>query len=120
MMPNSAGVEKFFAQGVRCGARPGHQGHGRRDIPDEEITRQETVPGPERCPYSGGPLDPRGSKARTIIEVDPVRKEVIGYELEQRDSTRCQHTFTARPAGVFAKGLFGVLIWKSGDRPLGS
>jgi transposase len=65
------------------------------------------VPGPERCPYCGGPLDPRGSKARTIIEVDPVRKEVIRYELEQRDCSRCNRTFTARPAGVFAKGLFG-------------
>ena len=64
-------------------------------------------PAPERCPYCGGPLDPKGSKARTIIEVDPVRKEVIRYELEQRDCGRCHRTFTARPAGVFAKGLFG-------------
>ena len=52
-------------------------------------------------------MDPKGSKARTIIEVDPVRKEVIRYELEQRDCGRCHRTFTARPTGVFAKGLFG-------------
>jgi transposase len=65
------------------------------------------VPGPERCPYCGGPLDPKGSKARTIIEVDPVRKEVIRYQLEQRDCGRCHRTFTARPPGVFARGLFG-------------
>jgi len=44
---------------------------------------------------------------RTIIEVEPVRKEVIRYELEQRDCCRCNRTFTARPAGVFAKALFG-------------
>jgi len=65
------------------------------------------VPAPERCPYCGAPLDPKGSKVRTIIEVEPVRKEVIRYELEQRDCTRCNRTFTARPAGVFAKGLYG-------------
>jgi transposase len=91
----------------RGGARPGHRGHGRRDIPDPEITREQAVPGPEHCPYCGGPLDPRGTKARTIIDVEPGRKEVLRYQLEQRDCGRCQRTFTARPAGVFAKGLFG-------------
>jgi len=91
----------------RGGAKPGHRGHGRRDIPDQEITREEAVPGREQCPYCGGPLDPKGSKPRTIIEVDPVRKEVIRYELAQRDCGLCHRTFTARPAGVFARGLFG-------------
>jgi len=91
----------------RGGAKPGHRGHGRRNIPDDEVTREQSVPGPERCPYCGGPMDPKGAKARTIIEVDPVRKEVIRYELEQLDCGRCHRTFTARPAGVFAKGLFG-------------
>ena len=91
----------------RGGAKPGHPGHGRRTIPGHEITRQQSVPAPERCPYCGGSLDPKGNKPRTIIEVDPVRKQVIRYELEQRDCGRCHHTFTARPAGVFAKGLFG-------------
>ena len=91
----------------RGGAKPGHQGHGRRGIPTEEITQEQWVAGPELCPYCGGPLDPKGSKARTVIDVDPVRKEVIRYELEQRDCTRCQRTFTARPAGVFTKSLLG-------------
>jgi len=91
----------------RGGAKPGHCGHGRRHIPDEEVTRELSVSGPEQCPYCGGPMDPKGSKARTIIEVEPVRKEVIRYELEQRECGRCQRTFTARPAGVFARGLFG-------------
>jgi transposase len=91
----------------RGGAKPGHPGHGRRHIPDEEVTRHASVPGPDRCPYCGGPLDPKGSKARTIIEVDPVQKQVVRYELEQCDCGHCHRTFTARPAGVFAKGLFG-------------
>jgi transposase len=91
----------------RGGAKPGHRGHGRRAIPSDEVTRQQSVPGPERCPYCGGPLDPKGRKARTIIEVDPVRKEVLRYELEQCDCHHCHRTFTARPTGVFAKGLFG-------------
>ena len=90
----------------RGGARPGHRGHGRH-IADHQITREQSVSAPAQCPYCGGLLDPKGSKARTIIDVDPVRKEVIRYELEQRDCGRCHRTFTARPVGVFAKGLFG-------------
>lgn len=91
----------------RGGAKLGHRGHGRRTIPSDEVTDQQTVQGPRRCPYCGGPLDPKGSKARTIIEVDPVRKEVVRYEVEQCDCGHCHRTFTARPPGVFAKGLFG-------------
>ena len=91
----------------RGGAKPGHRGHGRRQICSEQVTRQQSVPGPERCPFCGGPMDPKGTKGRTIIEVDPVRKEVIRYELEQRDCGRGHRTFTARPAGVFAKSLLG-------------
>lgn len=91
----------------RGGAKPGHPGHGRHGVSDDEITSQETVPAPELCPYCGAPLDPKGGKVRTIIEVEPARKEIIRYELEQRDCTRCNRTFTARPTGVFAKALFG-------------
>jgi transposase len=91
----------------RGGAPVGHRGYGRRAIPTDEVTREQWVAGPLQCPYCGGPLDPKGRKARTIIDVDPVRREVIRYELEQRDCARCHHTFTARPAGVFAKSLLG-------------
>jgi transposase len=91
----------------RGGAKPGHPGHGRRSFPNREITRQQPVAGPKRCPVCGGPLDPKDRKSRTIIDLEPVHQEVIRYELEQLDCARCHRTFTARPAGVFAKGLLG-------------
>ena len=91
----------------RGGARPGHPGHGRRSFLNSEITRYQPVAGPKRCPRCGGPLDPKDSKSRTIIDLEPVQKEIIRYELEQLDCARCHRTFTARPAGVFAKGLLG-------------
>jgi len=91
----------------RGGATAGHKGHGRRGVSTNEVTREQWVAGPERCPYCGGALDPKGTKARTVMDVDPVRKEVIRYELEQRDCAGCHRTFTARPSGVFAKGLLG-------------
>lgn len=92
---------------ARGGAKPGHRGHGRHSICEDQISREQRVSGPDRCPYCGSRLDPKGSKARTVIDVDPVRKEVIRYELEQCDCPGCHRTFTARPPGVFAKGLLG-------------
>jgi len=35
----------------RGGTRLGHPGHGRRHIPEEDVTRYGSVPGPKRCPY---------------------------------------------------------------------
>lgn len=91
----------------RGGAKPGHRGHGRRAVAPAAVTRQPTVAAPDRCPYCGGPLDPKGSKPRTVIDVHPVRKEVIRYQLPQRHCGGCHRTVTARAPGVFAKGLFG-------------
>lgn len=91
----------------RGGAKSGHPGHGRHHIPDHQVTREQRVSGPDRCPYCGCSLNPKDVKARTIIDLEPVRKEVIRYELEQCDCPGCQRTFTARPTGVFTKSLLG-------------
>lgn len=91
----------------RGGAKPGHPGHGRPHIPDHQVTRAQRVNGPDRCPYCGCSLNPKDVKARTIVDLEPVRKEVIRYELEQCDCPGCQRTFTARPTGVFTKSLLG-------------
>ena len=94
-------------QAKQGGARLGHAGHGRRCPQPEEVTRTVRVPGLQTCPNCGAPLQPKGFKRRTVIEVVPVQKEVIAYELEQGDCARCHRVFTAPAPGVFAKGLFG-------------
>jgi transposase len=65
------------------------------------------VPGLQECPDCGGRLNAKGFKTRTVIDVAPVQKEIIVYELEQGDCPRCHRVFTAPAPGVFAKGLFG-------------
>jgi transposase len=89
------------------GAQPGHAGRGRRQPQPEEVTRTQRVLGPEACPDCGARLSAKGFKRRTVVEVVPVQKEVIVYELEQGDCPHCHRVFTARAPGVFAKGLFG-------------
>lgn len=94
-------------QAKKGGAKPGHAGGGRRPPQPAEVTRTQRVPGLQACPDCGGRLHPKGFKPRTVIDVVPVQKEVIVYELEQGDCPRCHRVFTAPAPGVFAKGLFG-------------
>lgn len=103
LKPNSAPAQ----QQRQGGAKPGHRGWGRCRPSPEQITRREPVSAPDRCPYCGAPMRPRGSKERTVIEVQPVVKEVVVYELEQRDCSRCHRVITAQAPGVFSKGLLG-------------
>jgi len=42
-----------------------------------------------------------------VIDVQPVVKEVVVYELEQRDCSRCHRVFTAQAPGVFSRALLG-------------
>jgi transposase len=94
-------------QKKKGGAKPGHAGNGRSPPPPEEVTRTERIPGLQKCPDCGAGLVAKGFKKRTVIDVVPVQKEVIVYELEQCDCPRCHRVFTAPAPGVFAKGLFG-------------
>ena len=100
-------------QKKKGGAKPGHAGNGRSRPQPEEITRTERIHAPVACPACGAGLLSKGWKTRTVIEVVPVQKEVIRYELEQCDCPRCHSVFTASAPGVFAKGLFGnrLLAW---------
>ena len=94
-------------QQKKGGAKPGHAGCGRNQPRPEEITRTQRVPGTQECPDCGTRLNAKGFKRRTVIDVVPVQKEVVVYELEQSDCPRCHRVFTAPAPGVFAKGLFG-------------
>jgi transposase len=101
--PNSAPE----AQQRQGGAKPGHQGRGRSCPPPEQVSRRQTVTAPRRCPNCGALLRPKGWKQRTVIDVHPVVKAVVVYELEQRDCPGCHRVFTAQAPGVFSRGLLG-------------
>ena len=94
-------------QKKKGGAKLGHAGGGRSQPQPEEVTRTQRVSGPKECPHCGLGLRAKGLKRRTVIDVVPVQKEVIAYELEQGDCPRCHRVFTPATPGVFAKGLFG-------------
>jgi hypothetical protein len=87
------------------GARPGHPGHGRRrrDAPDC-VHRVRVGP---RCPDCGARLEPKGTAGRTVVDVEPLRRQLIRYELEQKYCPRCRQTVAARAPGVLPRNLLG-------------
>ena len=87
------------------GARPGHRGHGRQRLGAADCVQRVTVG--ERCPDCGGPLQHKGVTARTVADVEPLRRQVLRYELEQKYCARCRRAVTARAPGVLPRHLLG-------------
>ena len=100
-------------QQKKGGARPGHAGNGRSRPRPDEVTRTERVAGPKTCPKCGTRLQSKGWRSRTVMDVVPVKKEVIDYQLEQCACPRCHRGFAATAPGVPTKGLFShrLLAW---------
>jgi transposase len=89
------------------GGRKGHKGHGRSSISEEEADRVEHAGIGDICPDCGTPLEGKGSRARTVIDCEPVRMKKILYRLERKRCPRCKKVVSARPPGVLAKSLYG-------------
>ncbi len=93
-------------QGPRFGgAQPGHVGHGRRTIPPEQADRVERVAVPERCPECGRRLQDKGTRSRTVIDVEPLRRQTVCYQLDQKYCPHCRKLVRARAPGVLPRGL---------------
>jgi hypothetical protein len=91
----------------RGGARPGHRGHGRRAVEAREADAVQRVSVGERCPDCGARLQPKGATARTVVDVEPLRRQVIHYQLEQKYCPRCRRAVAARAPGVLPRHLLG-------------
>ncbi len=87
------------------GAQVGHPGHGRQAVPLAEAQRVERVPAAQRCPDCGGPLEDKGIQARSVIDVQPLRRQTVHYQLEQKYCPRCRRRVAARAPGVLGRNL---------------
>jgi len=87
------------------GAKAGHAGHGRQTIPPEQADRLERVPAPARCPDCGRKLQTKGTKARTVIDVQPLRRQTVCYRLDQKYCPHCRKLVKASAPGVLPRAL---------------
>jgi transposase len=89
------------------GARPGHRGHGRRAVDATAADCLQRVPVGERCPDCGTWLQHKGVAPRAVVDVEPLRRQVIRYELEQKYCPRCRRAVAAHAPGVLPRHLLG-------------
>ncbi len=90
----------------RGGGKVGHQGHGRRSICQEDADKVENIRIDDTCPDCGSFLEDKGTKARTVIDCQPVKMKKILYHLQRKRCPKCKKLISARPPGVFAKCLY--------------
>jgi len=103
-------------QAKRGGARPGHPGHGRSAFAATTAARVVDVPVAPRCPACGGPLEEKGARPRSVLDIAPPRPEPRLYRLHRGYCPRCQRVVPAPLPAVLPKALFGNeltahLVW---------
>lgn len=90
----------------RGGGKVGHQGHGRESVREEDADKVEKIPIGNICPNCGSSLEPKGTKARTVIDCQPIKMKKIVYHLERKRCPKCNKLISARPPGVLVKCLY--------------
>jgi len=90
----------------RGGGKPGHQGHGRASICQEDADKVEEIRIGDTCPGCGTTLDNKGTKTRTVMDCQPIKMKRILYHLERKYCPKCKKLISARPPGVHAKCLY--------------
>jgi transposase len=97
-------------QKKRGGGKPGHKGHGRRKITNEEADhiREIEVPNGCCCPHCHGTdLRDVESEERSVIESVPVKAEKIIYRLKGKLCLHCHKIVRAKAPSVMPKSLYG-------------
>jgi len=90
----------------RGGAKPGHKGHGRSSIREQDADKVEKIHIGNTCPDCGSILEDKGTKTRAVIDCQPVKMKKVVYYLERKCCPRCKKIISARPPGVLAKCLY--------------
>lgn len=106
-LPVKPNTTQRESPGARGGARPGHRGHGRQSISAQEANQVISISGAQTCPDCGGALHDRGCRQRTVIDVEPLRRQAIHYQLQQKYCPRCRRAVRPRVPGVFKRHLLG-------------
>ena len=105
--PPSVPARKRRGSGRPPGAQPGHEGHGRRLLPVEQVDVVVLVK-PHLCASCGGALageDPHPHRHQ-VSEIPPVRVQVTEYQLHTLRCSHCQGlTEASWPEGVLRRAF---------------
>jgi transposase len=90
----------------RGGGKPGHQGHGRASVCEEDADKVEKIHIDDTCPDCGSTLEDKGTKTRTVMDCQPVKMKKLLYHLQRKYCPQCKKLISASPPGVLAKCLY--------------
>jgi transposase len=95
-------------EGKPEGARPGHEGHGRKGREQGTADGTEDIfPESETCPECGKLLLKKGIERRSVLDIPLARMDKISFNLHKRYCPDCRKSFTPQPPGVLPWSLFG-------------
>jgi transposase len=106
-LPVKANTTARQTPGAPGGARPGHRGRGRRSLPAEQAEHGFFISGAETCPDCGGGLRAQGCRERTVLAVEPLRRQTLHYRLQGKYCPRCRRAVRPRAPGVLPRHLLG-------------
>ena len=72
-----------------------------------QADRVEVVPVGQRCPRWRTGLQDKGRLDRSVLDVEPLRRQVIQFQWEQKYCPRCRRAVSARAPGVRPRHLLG-------------
>jgi transposase len=88
------------------GAKPGHNGVGRRGHEKVSVDRKVIVESEsEICPECGNPLDKKGWADRSVVDTPHKKAEKITFRLAKRYCPHCRRNVTAQPPCVLPRSL---------------
>ena len=96
----------------RGGGKVGHKGHGRASIPEEDADKVEKISIDDICPDCGSILEQKGTKARTVIDCQPVKMRKIVYHLQRKRCPKCKKLISARPPGFLPSACIQTNCWR--------
>ncbi len=91
----------------RGGLPKGHPGHGRKGFNPDDAARIVDVGLDAACPDCGRPMEDKGVRYRSVLEIPPPRPEAILYRLRKHYCPHCQKAHQAQAPAVLPKALFG-------------
>lgn len=90
------------------GAKPGHNGVGRRGHEEVSVDRKVVVePASEACPECGNTVEKKGWTDRSVVDSPHKKAEKITFRLAKRYCPHCRRNVTAQPPGVLPRSLYG-------------
>ena len=90
----------------RGGAKPGHQGHGRKKHHQEEVDAVREVQVEPICPECHCVMPEKDHRERSVLDIDPIRVLKVRYRLQRRQCPQCKRIISAQAAEVLPRSMF--------------